>query len=270
MPVVSAFLVPGSPLPLLRPDNLPWQRISTAYQRAGRALAASRPDTILLYSTQWFAVLDELWQTRPRVTGVHVDENWYEYGDLEFDLKIDTELAYACTAGTRAIGVPSKPVNYDEFPIDTGTIVAARFMNEGARYPIVLASNNLYHDFALTEKLGAYAAAKAEEMGRRIAVIGVGGLSGTLFTSEIDIREDRIAAPEDDRWNRTVLDMIERGDVTALRKAIPDYVKAAKVDMGFKHMAWILGGLGGKFYGARVHGYGPTYGAGAAVVEFTL
>lgn len=270
MPVVSAFLVPGSPLPLLRQDNMPWQRIATAYQRAGRALAASRPDTILLYSTQWIAVLDQLWQTRPRVAGMHVDENWYEYGDLEFDIGIDTELAYACTAGTRAIGVNSKPVNYDGFPIDSGTIVASRFMNDGARFPMVLTSNNLYHDFALTERLGAYAAARAEEMGRRVAVIGVGGLSGTLFTSEIDIRKDRIASPEDERRDRAILDMMERGDVAGLRRSIPEYVKAAKVDMGFKHMAWVLGALGGKFYGARVHGYGPTYGSGAAVVEFTL
>ena len=32
----------------------------------------------------------------------------------------------------------------------------------------------------------------------------------------------------------------------------------------------LLGALGGKFSRATVHGYGPLYGAGGAVVEFHL
>ncbi len=40
--------------------------------------------------------------------------------------------------------------------------------------------------------------------------------------------------------------------------------------MGFKQIAWVLGGLQRRFHGARVHAYGPVYGSGAAVVEFKL
>jgi 2-aminophenol/2-amino-5-chlorophenol 1,6-dioxygenase alpha subunit len=50
---------------------------------------------------------------------------------------------------------------------------------------------------------------------------------------------------------------------------LADYAAIAKPDMGLKHLAWILGGTGG-FASAKLHGYGPTYGAGAAVVEFVL
>lgn len=38
--------------------------------------------------------------------------------------------------------------------------------------------------------------------------------------------------------------------------------------MGFKHLAWVLGGIGGSYDHADILGYGPTYGAGAAVIEF--
>lgn len=270
MPVVSAFLVPGSPLPLLKPDNLVWGRIATGYQRAGRALAASHPDVILLYSTQWIAVLDELWQTRPQVKGLHVDENWYEYGDLRFDLRIDTELAHACVAATRQIGVSSRAVNYDGFPIDTGTIVANAFLNPDGRLPLVIAANNLYHDWSTTERLGGVAAAKAHELGRRVAVVGVGGLSGSAFRKAIEIRDDRIASAEDDRWNRRVLETMERGDAAELRRLSPDFAKEARADMGGKHLAWILGAVGGQPSGARTHAYGPSYGSGQGVVEFKL
>ena len=270
MPVVAAFLVPGSPLPMLKPDNVPWGRVAAGYQRAGRALAAAHPDVILMYSTQWLAVLDELWQTRPHLQGMHVDENWYEYGDLPFDMRIDTELAHACVAATRKIEVSSKGVNYDQFPIDTGTIVANHFLNADRRIPLVLAANNLYHDAALTEQLGKLAAAIAQEQGKRVAVVGVGGLSGSIFREEIDIRLDRVARSEDDIWNKRVLDLIERADVAGLRKELPQFAQEARAEMGFKHFHWILGALNGKFYGARTHAYGPAYGSGAAVVEFSL
>ncbi len=74
MPLVSAFLVPGSPLPKLKPEIPTLGRLATAMQTAGRALAASRPEAVLVYSTQWIAVLDQLWLTRHHNAGVHVDE----------------------------------------------------------------------------------------------------------------------------------------------------------------------------------------------------
>ena len=44
--------------------------------------------------------------------------------------------------------------------------------------------------------------------------------------------------------------------------------REAKVDMGFKHFAWVLGALGGNWRQATVHAYAPVYGSGAAIVEF--
>ena len=153
MPVVSAFLVHGSPLPFLRPDNPPWRELDAGYRAAAASLAASRPDVIAVYSTQWIAVLDELWQARPRSRGVHVDENWHEYGDLEFDIRCDVKLTEAVIAATPAFGVRSKAVDYDGFPIDTGTIIANNYLNPRGKLPLVIAANNVYHDWQTTQKL---------------------------------------------------------------------------------------------------------------------
>jgi 2-aminophenol/2-amino-5-chlorophenol 1,6-dioxygenase subunit alpha len=271
MPVVAALLIPGSPLPVLRPEAIAWGRLAAAMQRAGRTLEAAKPDAVLVYSTQWMAVLDQQWLTRKRSTGIHVDENWYEFGDLPFDVYADTELAHACVAASPRIGVHARGVNYDAFPIDTGTIAACTLLGVGdANRPLVVASNNLYHSPELTERLGAMAVACADEQGKRVAVVGVGGLSGSLFRTEIDPRADRIAKPEDDKWNQRVLQLIESGDVGQLRRVIPEFCREARAEMGFKHFHWVLGALKGRFVGARVHGYGPVYGSGAAVVEFTL
>jgi ABC-type branched-subunit amino acid transport system permease subunit/aromatic ring-opening dioxygenase catalytic subunit (LigB family) len=265
--VVSAFLVPGSPLPLLRRDNAPWRPLVDGYEVARRALLASRPDVIVLYSTQWFAVLDQLWQGKPRISGVHVDENWHELGELRYDLRVDVNLAKACVAAANEAGIKSKLVDYDAFPIDTGTIVANAFLNPDKEIPVLVVANNLYHDWDATRRLGELAVEQAVLQGKRVALVAVGGLSGTLLREEIAIADDRIASQSDETWNRDVLRLLEAGKVEELLAEVPNYVKQAKADMGFKHLAFLLGGLGGRIGRAVVHGYGPTYGAGAAVIE---
>ena len=64
--------------------------------------------------------------------------------------------------------------------------------------------------------------------------------------------------------------MMERGDSAALVDACPEFATQARAEMGFKHFAFILGGVGGGFEAATVHHYGPLYGSGGAVVEFHL
>ena len=107
-------------------------------------------------------------------------------------------------------------------------------------------------------------------MGRKIAVVVSGGLSGSIFRQTIDIAEDHVASEDEDKWNQKVLKLIEQGDVQALVDIAPEYAAAAKVDMGFKHMAFLLGAIGGSFSSAKVHGYGPLYGTAGAVVEFAV
>jgi len=270
MPVVAGLLVPGSPLPFVQRNNPPWGRLASAFEAAGRALTRAAPDTLIIYSTQWLAVLDQLWLTRAHMVGLHVDDNWHEYGDLPFDFRIDTALTTAIVAATPAIKIRSKGVDYDGFPVDTGTIVANHYLNPGSTLPLAVTSNNLYHDFATTRAIAEVAAREADSLGRKVAFIGVGGLSGSIFRGAIEIEDDHIADAEDDAWNRRMLDLMQAGKAEELASACPEYARAARVDMGFKHCAFVLGGIGGRFRGAIVHGYEPLYGGGGAVVEFKL
>jgi ABC-type branched-subunit amino acid transport system permease subunit/aromatic ring-opening dioxygenase catalytic subunit (LigB family) len=268
--VVAAFLVTGSPLPLMRSDNPPWKVLVDGFKAARKALAAAEPDTLLVYSTQWVAVLDQLWQARPRISGLHVDENWHEFGNLRFDIRTDAALARDCVTACGKAGIKAKAVDYDGFPVDTGTIIAQNFLNPLGEIPLVVASNNIYHDFETTRRLGALAAAQAISHGKRVAVIGIGNLSGGTFRTDILETDDRILRDSDDQWNRDVLRKMREGRIAEVMADLPVYVREAQVDMGFKHFAWILGAVGGELRGAVVHAYGPAWGAGAAVIEFTL
>ena len=266
--VVGAWLVPGSPLPLLVPDNPPWQPVVAGLDQVRARLAELQPDVLLVYSTQWLAVLDELWQCRPRLSGLQVDDNWHDLGTLRFDLRIDTTLARACVRACQEAGIASKAVDYDHFPVDIGTIAANAAINPHGEIPLVIAANNLYHDFDTTRKLGELAVQTAIEQGKRVAVIAIGGLSGTMFRDERPLTEDRVASASDDAWNQQVLAKIEAARIEELLAELPQYARDARVDMGFKHFAWLLGCMKGEYKRARVLGYGPAYGAGGAVVEF--
>jgi 2-aminophenol/2-amino-5-chlorophenol 1,6-dioxygenase alpha subunit len=270
MTIVAAFLFPGLPHPMVRPDVAPWGRLAVAAKSAAAALDAHAPDTIAIYSTQWIAVLDQLWQTRPHLAGLHVDDNWYDWGDLPFDIDIDVAVAESCIASSAAIGVRSRPVDYDGFPIDTGTIVAQHFLNPGKTRPLVVTSNNVYHDWALTERLGGLVRDAAEKSGKKIAVIGVGGLSARMFRSPIDPAADRFADPADDAANHAILDTLAAGDAGALRAEAGRIGAERPVDSGLKHLAFLTGAVGGGFSGAKLYGYEPVYGTGAAVAELLI
>ena len=161
-------------------------------------------------------------------------------------------------------------MDYDKFPVDSGTIVANAMLNPNGDIPLVIAASNIYHDYAMTAKLGAMAARVATSLGRRIAIVGVGGFSGSIFRHEIDLARDRIRTPEDEAWNDRILAMLEQADVAGLRAAVPHFVKEARADNGFKHFAWLEGAMGNAFTGARVLGAGAVYGSGQAVVQFKL
>jgi 2-aminophenol/2-amino-5-chlorophenol 1,6-dioxygenase alpha subunit len=270
MTIVSAFMIPSSALPYVQSDNPPWGRLADAMKKASKSLAASKPDTIVIYSTTWCAVMDQLWQTRPQLKGVHVDANWHEYGELPFDIHIDTDLAEKAVFNANEAGIKSKGVNYDQFPIDTGTIVASNFLNPGNKLPLMLASNNLYHDWERTEALGEISAKAAEQLGKRVAIVVIGNLSSTFYRHNINISEDKIASEQDDQWNQKVLDLLSKGQVKEFFATCPDYTQEINVDMGLKHMAFLKGALGEKLSGGEVLAYEPLYGSGGAVIEFSI
>lgn len=265
--VVAAYLLPASPLLVLQRKEARYAELVAAMQRVARDIDELRPDTLVIYSTRWFAVLDQLWQGRARMAGLHVDENWHELGGMRFDLTTDVSLARACALAAQRSGIASKLVDYPGFPIDSGTLAANALTNPEGTVPVLVVSNNLYHDFEKTRTLGELAAAQATAQGKRVVVFVLGGLSGSEFRDQRAFADDAIATETDDEWNRRVLKLIEARDVDELMRLLPDYLAQARADMGFKHFAFALGALGGRLGKAQVYAYGPQYGSGAAVVR---
>ena len=269
MTVVGAALVPGMPQLLAAVPAPSWKLLADAAREAGRGLRAARPDAFVVLSTQWFTVLGHQFQLEPNPRGGHVDENWYayDYGILEYDLRLDVELAEGWATHAEALGFQARRTRYDGFPIDTGTITAGRLVDPDRSRPIALVSCNLY---AAADDLGRIAQAAvqaADELGRRVAFVAVSGLSSGLIQRWIEPGEDLIEDAAHDAWNRRVLDLLAAGrleEVLALRE---QYAREAKADSQFRAMAF-LAGSGACDGPATVLEYGPVWGTGAAVVTW--
>lgn len=265
--VVGAYLVSGSPLLALARDEPAYDELRRGYARLARDLDELQPDTLVIYSTRWYAVLDQLWQARPRVTGLHVDENWHELGEMRYDMTTDVSLARACSRAAQRAGIHSKLVDYAGFPIDSGTLTAQALANPESAFPSLVVANNLYHDAERTRTLGEIVAAQAAVQGKRVVVLAVGELSGSQFRDGRPLSGDALAGNTDDEWNRRILKLIVARDLDELQRQLPDYLTHAKADMGFKHFSFALGALGGRLGATEVYAYGPQYGSGAAVVR---
>lgn len=267
--VVGAYLLPASPLLVLQQDEPQYAQLVAGMGRVARDIEELKPDTLVIYSTRWFAVLDQLWQGRARLAGLHVDDNWHEFGEMRFDLTTDVSLARACVRASQRAGIASKLVDFQGFPIDSATVSANKLVNAEGVVPTLVVANNLYHDFERTRTLGELTAAQATAQGKRVVVLALGGLSGSEFRDQRAFSDDAISSPMEDDWNRRVLKLVEANDVEEILRQLPDFTAQARVDAGFKHFAFALGALGGRLGKTKVYAYGPQYGSGAAVVKLS-
>jgi 2-aminophenol/2-amino-5-chlorophenol 1,6-dioxygenase subunit alpha len=264
----AAALVTGAPH-LLKPElNDSYETLANALSELGDSLAERGVERIIYYSTQWLSVLGQSFQARADLKGMHVDENWYELGDLPFDFKVDAEFATAMAKNADKAGYQTKMIDYDGFPVDTATIVADKLLNKG-RFKTNMVACCVYSDGPDTEKLAGTIREAIDASDKNTAVVCVSMLSGSWHSTEIDMREDQISSKDEDVWNKKILTMLEAGQHKDLVAAIPEYAGACRVDMGFKAYNFLTGaGVFEDNRGGKLRAYGPVYGTGNAVIEF--
>ena len=269
MTVVGAALVPGMPQLLAAEPAPSWKLLADAARQAGQDLRAAGPDAFVVLSTQWFTVLGHQFQVDPNPRGGHVDENWYayDYGTLDYDLRVDVELAQAWACQAEDLGFQARRTRYDGFPVDTGTVVAGRLVDPGRTRPIALVSCNLYAAAGDLGRIAEAAARAAGELGRRVAFVAVSGLSSGLIQRWIEPAEDRFEDAGHDAWNRRMLDLLAAGRLDEALALREQYAREAQADSQFRALAF-LAGSGACDGPARVLEYGPVWGTGAAVVTW--
>src|ERR1700682_6233392 len=168
MPIQKAYLVPGQPHVLLAPDkNRGWASLEEGYKAIGREVERSGAELLLVYSTQWFSVIGHLMQVDPKPKWVLVDQNWYQFGEIPYEFRVDPQFGNLYASMAKEAGMQAATVNYHGFPIDTGTVVALKLMNPNNAVPASVVSCNIYAERDETRALGRAARTAIDRYGKK-------------------------------------------------------------------------------------------------------
>lgn len=273
MNIIKGFVLPGLPHPLLCPEkNEGYQKLRSAFDRVREEIANSDADLILVYSTMWPSILGHQIQARPEIKWTHVDELFHDLGSIPYQFKMDSDFAQAYKECCEERGLHARTINYDGFPVDTGSVVALKLINPDNRIPASIVSSNIYADRVETVVLGkATQEALKKENKKAIAVV-VSTLSNRLHDEFIDLKDDCIHSAKDEEWNQKILEFLKLGrleDVAQLSRQIHKEARVSKV-VNFKSFWWLSSVMGAhNRYTGDVYEYQPVYGTGSAVVSLT-
>lgn len=269
--IQKAYIVAGQPHILLAPDKNPgWASLKRSYERVGRDIAASGAELLLVYSTQWFSVIGHLFQVDPQPKWVLVDQNWYQFGEIPYQFRIDPGFGKLYSRICSEHGMQASTVSYRGFPIDTGTVVALKLLNPDNAIPASIVSCNIYAEREESRALGFAGRAAIEQYGKKTIVICVTNLSNRYEVVEFDPAQDRISSAKDDEWNRKILEMFGEGRLEDVAQVAREFAREANADMGFKAIWWLAALMGEhNRYDGKVWDYQPVWGTGCAIVELT-
>jgi 2-aminophenol/2-amino-5-chlorophenol 1,6-dioxygenase subunit alpha len=269
--IERAYIVPGQPHILLAPEkNEGWASLKKSYEQLGREIEESGAELLLVYSTQWFSVIGHLFQVDPRPKWTLVDQNWYEFGEIPYEFRIDPAFGELYCRICKEHGMQAATVNYHGFPIDTGTVVALKLLNPNNRIPASVVSCNIYSEREESRALGFAGRAAIEQYGKKTIVVVVTNFSNRYEVGDIDIARDKISSSKDDEWNRKLLEMLGEGRLEDVAQVARVFAREANADMGFKAIWWLGAVMGeNNKYEGRVLDYQPVWGTGAAIVELT-
>ncbi|PYQ34001.1 MAG: hypothetical protein DMF57_07585 [Acidobacteria bacterium] len=271
MPLQKAYVVPGQPHILLAPGkNRGWASLKSSYEAVGREIERSGAELILLYSTQWFSVIGHLMQVDPKPKWVLVDQNWYEFGEIPYEFRIDPEFGKLYCSLVKEAGMQAAPVNYHGFPMDTGTVVALKLLNPNNAVAASVVSCNIYAERDETRALGRLAREAIDRYGKKTIAVCVTNLSNRYEVAEIDPPHDKISSAKDDEWNRKIVEMLGEGRLEDVSQVAREFAREANADMGFKAIWWLAALMGeNNRYEGKVWDYQPVWGTGCAIVELT-
>ena len=266
--IPSIYLLSGQPHILLTPDkSAGWKKLNEAYACVRQEIDQIEPDMILYMSTQWLSVLGWLFQADPTPEWVHVDSNWHDLGTMPYKFRIDQTFAPLHADEVKKTGRHTMLVNYEGFPIDTGTVVAQKLINPDNRFKASMLSCNMYAEKQETMAVGASTLRALKAHNKKVVIVLVSNLSNRYFTNEIDPAEDHISSKKDNEWNLKILELLGEGRLEDVAQCAREFAREANGDMQFKGIWWLNAiGLESNEFSGKVFEYRSVWGTGAALV----
>lgn len=228
----------------------------------GAAIRAAKPDLLIVHSTHW--VCSFLWYVT-----CHAEHRGHCVADeapdmipgLPYRRPGDPVFADALVEKIKAAGLPAGRNTSEHYHWDYGSYVPLRYIDPAERIPAVLVGSCLAADLDECQRVGALVRETVEETGRRAVF-----LASTALAHRIIRGPDLWPSEEHQAQDRRFIERVQAGDVSGLRRWLPDYAKGVVAEMGGRAIATMLGtldeGAARRFVGRSYGAYGQSSGSG--------
>ena len=193
--VVSASLLPSSPAPHLLPGTPAWQQLRQAIRTVADRVSEAQVDTLILFVAAEGRDTGADRHTA-RLTGQVRDPVYADFGEIAVDMRFDGPLARALEAAEVPLHQPR-----EAGALDSGIAAALAELDPAHRTPVVIVDLAGRSPDQAAE-LGRTVSHVARDTGRRVALVGLTGLSGSARRADIDDDPGGLASEPDDLANR--------------------------------------------------------------------
>ncbi|MEM8731235.1 MAG: hypothetical protein AAGF79_15095 [Pseudomonadota bacterium] len=247
--IVAAGLVPSSPALHLVPGTAAWRGLREGMSALSARIRDARPDAIVMLGTT--PVPATHGRPAARLSGALRDPGTAALGDVVYDVEFDLPLGEALRSAGFSVHQPAR----SEDVTDAGAMAALAQIDPTRRIPVVVLDVS-----TRAEGLERVIA----QSGRRVAVVALSGLTGSARRTDLNTDPGGLATVEDDRINRQILGWFQDGQRGADLNAL---ARQSDIENDGTVLATAMTLLRGP---ARVLSYGAIFGAGAAVVDFSV
>jgi len=265
MSVIAAFALPHPPIILPeigRGEEKKIERTSAAYAEVMRAVAALKPETIVVTSPH-AVMYSDYFHISPG-EGASGDMGRFRAGNVRLRASYDPEFTERLSKNAQLGGVRAGTLGERECALDHGTMIPLYFLNR------------VYTDYRLVRiglsglpplehyRLGQCLAKTAEELGRRVVILASGDLSHKL-------KDDGPYgfAPEGPEFDAQVTAALGEGNFRKLLEFQPDFADAA-AECGLRSFQIMAGALDRKAVTHRLLSYEGPFGVGYGVAAFEV
>lgn len=265
MTLELGLLVPHTPRMCFEDRTPDFQKeLIAGMHQAAKDIADVKPDVVVLISCHWLSSFHHFVDATPEHKGILTPFECPELiSDVPYYYPGDEKLANELVEAGRQAGLTVIGVNDPTYVWDYGTVVPLRYLVPNEDIPVI--------DLSVT-----WAASLEEtyEWGRQVGKVLHESKKRAVFASSGALSHNLLRGPAlyptlaEQAMDRQFLEYLHNNDLESAWKMLPQYVRAAGVESGGRHIAMLLGVLEGS-YKSTYYGYGQSSASANVVMTFT-
>ena len=222
-------------------------------------------DTLVVFDTHWLVNSGFHINNAAHFSGIYTSNELPHFiKNMPYEYQGNTELgALIATAATDA-GVFTRAHSDTTLPLEYGTLVPMRYMNEDQRFKVVSISAFLtVHELLDSAKLGAALRKAVEQQySGTVAILASGSLSHRFAQNGVSEQYlHKVWSPFLQQTDASVVEMWQNGDWKVFTQMLDEYATKCHGEGNMHDTAMLLGALGWDQYRGKVEVITPYFGS---------